>query len=116
MTALTVGLYALAYPLLAPWCGEARVTGYLRTIGPFTYDGTPTYTSEPIAAASWDVKLGSLADIEQVGVFRIADRGSGLGNGDPYPWVDVAVWTLAEAHALTGIRRVCFRPPRRPSI
>jgi len=109
-----VGLYALTYPMLAPWCGDARLTGYLRTDGTHTYDGTPTWTSERIAAASWDVKLGSLADVEGVGTFRIADRGM-LGNGVPMPWVDVAVWHWTEAYALTGIRRVCFRPPtRRP--
>ena len=104
-----VGLYALA---LAPWCGDARISGYLRTDGPYTYDGTPTWTSEPIAAASWDVKMGSLADIEGVGVFRIADRGM-LGNGTPMPWIDVAVWSRSEAYALTGVRRVCFRPTHR---
>lgn len=104
-----VGLYALA---LAPWCGDARITGYLRTDGPYTYDGTPTWIDEPIAAASWDVQMGSLADIDGVGTFRIADRGM-LGNGNPMPWVDVATWSRSEAYALTGVRRVCFRPTHR---
>lgn len=108
---LLVGLYALAYPLMAPWCGETRITGYLRTnFSPWTYDGTPVYTPEPIAAASWDVKMGSLAEVEGLGTFRVADRGH-LGNGYPMPWLDIAVWTVAEAYALTGTRRVCFRPP-----
>lgn len=107
-----VGLYALAIPVLAQWCGDTRVTGYLRTDGPYTYDGTPTWVDEPIAAASWDVKLGSMADVEGLGVFRIADRGM-LGNGVPMPWIDVAVWSRQEAYALTGVRRACFRPARR---
>jgi hypothetical protein len=101
--------------LRAPWCGPSKITGYLRTDGPYTYDGTPTYTKEPIVAASWDVKMGSLATIEGLGTFRVADRGM-LGNGIPMPWVDVAVWHTSEAYALTGIRRVCFRPPSRRTL
>lgn len=98
----------------APWCGQVRITGYVRSeYGPYTYDGTPILTSEPIAAASWDVRLGAIAVIDGVGAFRIADRGGGLGNGSPLPWVDVAVWDRAEARAVTGIRRVCFRRPSR---
>src|SRR6187399_1980936 len=77
--------------------------------------GTSIYTDEPIAAASWDVKLGSLADIQDLGTFRIADRGH-LGSGSPLPWVDVAVWSRSEAYALTGVRQVCFRPPTSPSL
>jgi len=94
------------------WCGDARVTGYLRSIGPFTYDGTPTWTPEPLAAASWDVKMGSMVDVHEIGTFRVADRGGGLGNGSPYTHIDIAVWSRAEAYALTGIRRVCIRRPR----
>lgn len=106
-----VGLYALAIPVLAQWCGPSMVTGYVRTdFSGRTYDGTSIYTHEPIAAASWDVKLGSIAHIDGVGAFRVADRGM-LGNGNPYPWVDVATWTREEAYSLTGIRWVCFRPP-----
>lgn len=97
--------------LAASWCGEARVTGYVRSeYGPATFDGTPIGTPEPIAAASWDVRLGSMVDIDGVGTYRIADRGM-LGNGSPRPWVDVAVWSRSEAYALTSIRRVCFRRP-----
>lgn len=96
----------------APWCGPARITAYVRTeYGPYTYDGTPVLTPEPIAAASWDVRLGTIAEIEGVGSFRIADRGH-LGNGTPMPWVDVAVWDRPTAYALTSVRRVCFRRPR----
>jgi len=98
----------------APWCGMATTTGYVRTdYGPHarTFDGTSILTPEPIAAASWDVALGAIAEIDGIGSFRIADRGGGLGNGSPRPWVDVAVWDRATAYALTGVRRVCFRRP-----
>jgi hypothetical protein len=95
----------------APWCGNTRITAYVRTeFSPWTYDGTSIYTDEPIVAASWDVRLGSIADIEGLGSFRVADRGH-LGNGSPTPWVDIAVWHRSEAYALTGYRNVCFRPP-----
>jgi len=95
----------------APWCGQTKITAYVRTeFSPWTFDGTSIYTDEPIVAASTDVALGSIADIDGLGSFRVADRGR-LGNGTPHPWVDVAVWTRAEAYALTGMRRVCFRPP-----
>jgi hypothetical protein len=57
------------------------------------------------------VKLGAIAHIDGLGAYRIADRGGGLGNGTPMPWVDVAVWDRATAYELTGIRRVCFRRP-----
>jgi len=98
-------------PAEAPWCGPVRLTAYVRTeFSPWTYDGTPISTPEPIVAASWDVKMGSLADIDGLGTFRVADRGM-LGNGHPMPWVDVAVWDRATAYSLTGVRRVCFRPP-----
>lgn len=97
--------------LAATWCGEAKITGYVRgEDGSHTYDGTHILTPEPIAAASWDVALGSMADIDGAGTFRIADRGM-LGNGSPRPWVDVAVWDRPSAYALTSIRRVCFRRP-----
>lgn len=100
-------------PADAPWCGPSRVTGYVRTdYGPAakTFDGTSIFSPEPLAAASWDVKLGAIADIPGVGSFRIADRGM-LGNGQPMPWVDVAVWDRATAYSLTGVRHVCFRRP-----
>jgi hypothetical protein len=100
--------------LAQSWCGDTRLTGYVRTdYGPAarTFDGTSIFTDEPIAAASWDVRMGSLADIPGVGTVRIADRGGGLGNGTPMPWVDVAVWSRGEAYALTGVRTVCFRRP-----
>jgi len=108
MTALLAGAL-----LLAGWCGDTRVTGYVRgEHSPWTADGTSIWSREPIAAASSDVRMGALADIPGVGTVRIADRGM-LGNGDPMPWVDVATWTRAEAFALTGTRWVCFRRPPR---
>ena len=114
MTALLLaGVLALLGPSEAPWCGQARITAYVRTDygpGARTYDGTSIFTPEPIAAASWDVALGSLAEIPGVGVYRVADRGM-LGSGEPLPWVDVAVWSRSEAFSLTSVRRVCFRRP-----
>lgn len=96
-------------PADAPWCGPTRITGYVRTDGnAHTYDGTPIWTNEPIVAASWDVLIGSVAEIDGLGSFRVADRGM-LGNGNPMPWVDVAVWTRREALDLTGVRHACFR-------
>lgn len=105
----------IAFTSLAPseaaWCGPTKITAYVRTeYGPYTYDGTPILSDEPIVAASWDVRMGSMAQIEGLGVFRVADRGM-LGNGQPLPWVDVAVWDRAEAFSLTGVRHVCFRRP-----
>ena len=39
--------------VLAAWCGPTKLTGYVRTdYGPYTADGTPILTREPIAAAS----------------------------------------------------------------
>jgi hypothetical protein len=112
MTALLLaGALALLSPAEVPWCGQAKITGYSRyEYGPFTADGTSIFTAEPIAAASWDVALGSLASIEGLGVYRVADRGM-LGRGEPMPWVDVAVWDRATAFSLTSVRRVCFRRP-----
>jgi len=95
----------------APWCGMARISGYIRGDGNArTYDGTSIFTPEPIVAASWDVRMGTIADIAGLGAHRVADRGM-LGNGVPLPWVDVAVWSEAEARSLTGVRTVCFRRP-----
>lgn len=112
MAVLSIGFYLYSIAVTsAPWCGEARITGYVRTeFSDYTYDGTSIYTDEPIVAASWDIAIGSLADIDGIGTFRVADRGM-LGNGHPMPWVDVAVWSRQEAYELTGVRIVCFRPP-----
>lgn len=103
---LTSALLYLA-PSAVPWCGEARITGYVRGTGnAATYDGTPIWTNEPIVAASWDVNMGAMVDIEGLGTFRVADRGH-LGYGSP-TWLDVAVWSHGEAYSLTGTRSVCI--------
>lgn|SRR5262245_64769122 len=102
-----------ALPVQAPpverLCYPSRVTGYVRGAhSPWTYDGTSIWTPEPIAASAWDLPLNSLVWIEDVGTVRIADRGGGLGAAG---WIDVAVWSHAEAVALTGMRTICVTPP-----
>ncbi|HXJ29498.1 MAG TPA: hypothetical protein VNG35_02605 [Gemmatimonadales bacterium] len=90
------------------WCQEARVTGYSRLeYGPTTFDGTPIGTPEPIAAASWNIPIDSVVVIPELGSFRVADRGM-LGSSG---WVDIAVWSRAEAYELTSTRTVCVYPP-----
>jgi 3D (Asp-Asp-Asp) domain-containing protein len=111
MSGFVIAALLLAESLSAPWCGPTKITGYVRTeFSGFTYDGTPIWTDEKIVAASWDIRMGSLAEIQGLGLFRVADRGM-LGNGNPMPWLDVAVWTRTEAYELTGTRNVCFRRP-----
>jgi 3D (Asp-Asp-Asp) domain-containing protein len=68
-----------------------------------TYDGTSIWTDEPIAAASWNIPMGSYVEVEGVGTYRVADRGM-LGSSG---WVDIAVYSHAEALALTDVRTVC---------
>ena len=95
----------------AGYCFQAKITGYVRTdYGPSgrTYDGTSILTSERIVAASWDIPIDSLVDIDGLGVHRVADRGGGLGSSG---WLDVAVWDRATAYALTGVRRACVYAP-----
>lgn len=98
-------------PASLGYCRPVWVTGYLRTdFGAYTYDGTPIGTPEPIAAASWDIPLGHYVVIQDVGRFRVADRGH-LGSDG---WIDVAVWTRSEAYALTGSREACIVAPDEP--
>jgi hypothetical protein len=52
--------------------------------------------------------LGWHVWVEDVGTFRIADRGSGLGSSG---WIDIAVWDRATAFSLTSTRTVCVYPP-----
>jgi hypothetical protein len=100
-------LFSIAL-LAQSWCSDHRVTGFVRSdYGPYTYDGSHIMTPEPIAAASWDIPLQSLAVIEDLGPFRVADRGM-LGSN---AWLDVAVWTREQALAITGTRRACIFPP-----
>ena len=85
------------------------VTAYVRgEHSPWTYDGTPIWTDEPIAAASWDIPLGSYVDVDGLGSYRVADRGSGLGSAG---WIDIAVWDRQTAFSLTSRRVVCVSPP-----
>jgi 3D (Asp-Asp-Asp) domain-containing protein len=105
---MTGGLIALALLLTAHapadnWCSTGRVTGYIRgTENRYTADGTDIWTDEPIAAAGYAIPMGSYVSVEGVGTFRVADRGL-LGPTD----VDVAVYTRAEAYALTRTATVC---------
>lgn len=84
-------------------CELYFITGYVRTeYSARTYDGTSVYTDEPIVAASWNLPIDTIVEIEELGRFRVADRGH-LGARH----IDVAVWSRAEAFALTGYRQVC---------
>lgn len=90
------------------YCRTMRITGYSRyEYSGHTYDGTPILTGEPIVAASWDVPIDSTVEIEGLGTYRVADRGM-LGSSG---WIDVAVWSRADAFAITGWREVCVYPP-----
>ena len=92
----------------AAYCYRGFVTGYVRTEhSSHTFDGTHIATPEPIAAAGWDIPINAVVEIAEVGSFRIADRGSGLGPGH----IDVAVWTRSEAYMLTGTRDICVYAP-----
>ena len=91
----------------APWCGMARISGYIRGDGNArTYDGTSIFTPEPIVAASWDVRMGTIADIAGLGAHRVADRGM-LGADN----IDIAVWSRSEAFEITAMRSYCVYPP-----
>lgn len=100
----------LSIALLAQsWCQDVQLTGYVRTEGgTHTYDGTPIGTDEAIAAASWNIPMGWYVEIPDVGTFRVADRGGGLGSAG---WIDIAVWTRSEAYALTRRTTACVYPP-----
>lgn len=90
------------------YCQTARITGYVKSeYGPRTYDGTSIWTDEPIAAASWDIPIDSTVWIEDLGTFRIADRGM-LGAAG---WIDVAVDSRDEAYSITGTRLICVTQP-----
>jgi 3D (Asp-Asp-Asp) domain-containing protein len=110
MLATILGVVLLMAGARAGWCIEgARVTAYVRTDhGPRTFDGTSIYTDEAIAAASWDIPIGWYVDVDGLGTYRVADRGGGLGSSG---WIDIAVWTRAEAYALTSVRDICVYPP-----
>lgn len=84
-------------------CEKYWVTGYVRGHhSPWTADGTSVWTREPIAAASYNVPMGSSVEVIGLGTFRVADRGRLQARQ-----VDVLVDTVSEAHALTGYYTVC---------
>ena len=93
----------------AAYCYQGWVTGYSRVEhGRYTYDGTPISTNEAIVAAGWDIPIDSYVKVEGLpGRYRVADRGR-LAPGQ----IDVAVWSRADAYAITGFREVCVTPPR----
>lgn len=112
LTALLAGVGAVIAPSTPAQsqaaCRVAKITGYVKSeFSAHTYDGTPIHTDEPICAASWNIPIDSRVWIEDLGIFRVADRGH-LGYSD---WIDVAVWSRSEAYALTGYRRICILPP-----
>lgn len=85
-----------------PWCRQARITGYVRGAhSPRTADDTSIWTGQESVAASCDVPVGSYVEVDGLGVYRVADRGR-LGNAH----IDIAVWSRADAYAITGWRQV----------
>ena len=93
-------------------CYRGWVTGYIRgDFGPRarTYDVTLLAAGEPIAAAGWNIPIGTRVEVVGVGTFRVADRGY-LGPGE----IDVAVWTRARAYEITGWKTVCLLTSRDP--
>jgi 3D (Asp-Asp-Asp) domain-containing protein len=86
-------------------CETYRITGYVRGAdSPWTYDGTSVWSREHLVAASWNVPINSVVSVKDLGEFRVADRGGGLGPRH----IDVLVDTRAQAYALTGWRQVCI--------
>lgn len=80
------------------------ITGYTETGNP-TADGTPT-TGQTwgLAAAHPSVPFDTIAAVDGLGVFRVADRGA-LGPND----LDVLVESSTQAHAITGSYRTCLQ-------
>jgi 3D (Asp-Asp-Asp) domain-containing protein len=86
-----------------------QITGYLRTspdMNPTTADGTSITTAEAIAAGSYNLPLGAYVWVDDLPldlpfIYRIADRGY-LGARH----IDLAVWSRADAFAVTGYRCV----------
>jgi 3D (Asp-Asp-Asp) domain-containing protein len=85
-------------------CEMYRITGYVRGAdSPWTYDGTSVWSSEPIVAASWNVPINSIVQVQGLGRYRVADRGGKLQRRH----IDILVNSKAEAYSLTGWRPVC---------
>jgi len=86
-------------------CEMYRITGYVRGAhSPWTYDGTSVWSKEPIVAASWNVPINSVVQVQGLGVYRVADRGGKLARRH----IDVLVNSKAEAYSITGWRPVCI--------
>jgi 3D (Asp-Asp-Asp) domain-containing protein len=85
-------------------CEMYRITGYVRGAdSPWTYDGTSVWTTEPVVAASWNVPINSIVQVQGLGRYRVADRGGKLQRRH----IDILVNSKAEAYSLTGWRPVC---------
>jgi hypothetical protein len=92
-------------------CYLARVTAYVKSeYGPYTADGTPIWTSEPIAASAPDLPFGTIVEIagcRHVSRWPIAGMLGAAGQ------IDVAVSTRPTQayshHGLCGT--VCVTPP-----
>jgi 3D (Asp-Asp-Asp) domain-containing protein len=86
-------------------CEMYRITGYVRGADtPRTYDGTSVWTKERIVAASWNVPINSVVQVQGLGTYRVADRGGRLGKRH----IDILVNSKAEAFSVTGWRPVCL--------
>jgi len=105
---VVLGIFALLSVARSD-CEQFRITGYVAGEYPgLTADGSTTTLDalargELLAAAGYDVPMGSFLDVDGLGVYRVADRGQ-LG----YRHLDLLVATRSEAFALTGYRRVCW--------
>lgn len=90
-------------------CEMYRITGYASTDFPgVTADGSTTTVGalaggQWIAAASWNIPMGAKVEIQDIGTYRVADRGM-LGPRH----IDVLVPSRADAYALTSNREVCW--------
>lgn len=112
---LTVVLLAFSVAMLATLpafaeeegaCETYRITGYVRGAhSPWTKDGTSVWTRERIAAASYNVPMGTYVQVIGLGSYRVADRGNLSGRH-----IDILVDTASQAYALTGYRMVCVYP------
>lgn len=90
-------------------CEVYRITGYASTDYPgVTADGSTTTVGalaggQWIAAASWNVPMGAKIEVQDLGTFRVADRGM-LGPRH----VDVLVPSRSDAYAITSNRYACW--------
>jgi 3D (Asp-Asp-Asp) domain-containing protein len=99
--AVALFMTAAAAPRCEP-IGLHRITGY--AVGDYpglTYDGTSTTQAiargEKIAAASWDIPIGTRLRVQGLDYsYRVADRGM-LGSSG---WIDVLVKDRATAYKL----------------